>query len=73
LPPGYRIDYKDIFSLMIKAATIRIILSIDVSRGWYVRQLDVQNTFLHDLLKEEVYMKQFMAMKIKLILIMYAS
>jgi hypothetical protein len=73
LPPGYRIDYKDIFSLMIKAATIRIILSIDVSRGWYVRQLDVQNAFLHDLLKEEVYMKQSMAMKIKLTLIMYAS
>jgi hypothetical protein len=73
LPPGYRIDYEDIFSLMIKAATIRSILSIDVSRGWYVRQLDVQNAFLHDLLKEEVYMKQSMAMKIKLILIMYAS
>lgn len=32
-------------------------LSIVVSRGWCLRQLDVQNAFLHGIL-EEVYMKQ---------------
>ena len=33
-------------------------LSIVVSRGWSLRQLDVQNAVLHGVLKEEVYMKQ---------------
>jgi hypothetical protein len=54
----YEIDYEDIFSLVVKMATICIILSIVVSRNWCLRQLDVQNTFLHDILEEDVYMKQ---------------
>lgn len=41
----------------MKPTTIRLVLSIAISRGWELRQLDVQNAFLHDFL-EEVYMKQ---------------
>jgi hypothetical protein len=33
----YGIDYEDTFNPIVKAATIRIVLSIAVSRGWSLR------------------------------------
>jgi histone deacetylase 1/2 len=52
------IDFDETFSFVVKPATIRVILSIALSRDWKIRQLDIKNAFLHGMLSEVIYCRQ---------------
>ena len=48
----------DTFSPIVKASTVRVVLSLAMSHKWPLRQLDVKNAFLNGILHETVYMEQ---------------
>ena len=54
--PG--LDFGETFSPVVNHNTNSVILAISVTNSWPIRQLDVQNAFLHGYLQEDVYMCQ---------------
>ena len=51
-------DFHETFSPVFKPVTIRIILTLALSHGWKLFQLDVNNAFLNRSLEETVFMTQ---------------
>jgi hypothetical protein len=54
----YGMDYAETFSPVINPTIVRLILTINVSKGWTIQQADVKNAFLNGDLQETTYMAQ---------------
>jgi hypothetical protein len=54
--PG--VGYDETINPVVTPVTIRTVLTLVVSLGWPVDQLNVKNAFLHDMLTEMVYHSQ---------------
>ena len=52
------VDFGKTFTPVVKPTTVRLVLSLAVSRGLHLQQIDVQNAFLHGFLQEDAYMTQ---------------
>ena len=50
-------DYNETFTPVACMVTARCILTIAISKGWTLHQMDVHNAFLHANLEEHIYMK----------------
>ncbi|KAG9458129.1 hypothetical protein H6P81_002637 [Aristolochia fimbriata] len=59
---GYRqkpgIDYFEVFALVSRIDTVRMILSLSAQMKWTTYQMDIQSVFLNGFLDEEVYVDQ---------------
>lgn len=54
--PG--VDFHETFSLVVKPVTIRTVLTLVLSAGWPLKQLDISNAYLHGDVKVPIYMSQ---------------
>lgn len=52
------VDYNDIFALVVKYKTMRLMIAMTVVFELEMEQMDVKTTFLHGDLHETIYMKQ---------------
>nr|GEX37500.1 retrotransposon protein, putative, Ty1-copia subclass [Tanacetum cinerariifolium] len=52
------IDYNEVFSLVVRHTSIRVILALTACKDYELEQLDVKMTFLHGNLEEVIYMRQ---------------
>ncbi|CAI7842985.1 unnamed protein product, partial [Closterium sp. NIES-54] len=53
-----KVDYKELFALVVKPTTLRTLLAGAAIKGWVVKQMDVTTAFLIGVLEEEIFMAQ---------------
>src|ERR1051325_1315530 len=51
------IDYDEVFALVARLETIRLVVGIANSKNWQMYQMDVKSTILNGPLEEEVYIE----------------
>ncbi|KAG7594051.1 Integrase catalytic core [Arabidopsis thaliana x Arabidopsis arenosa] len=54
----YGVDFEEVFALVARIETIRLLIKLAASHGWEIHHLDVKTAFLHGELKENVYVYQ---------------
>ena len=59
---GYKqefgIDYKEVFTLVARHDTIRLVITLAAQKSWPIFQLDVKSAFLHGDLEKQVFVDQ---------------
>ncbi|CAI7843825.1 unnamed protein product, partial [Closterium sp. NIES-54] len=53
-----KVDYKELFALVVKLTTLIPLLARAAIKGWVVKQMDVTTAFLNGVLEEEIFMAQ---------------
>jgi Reverse transcriptase (RNA-dependent DNA polymerase) len=52
------IDFDEVFALVARLETIRLLISVAAQKGWQVHHMDVKSAFLNGELEEDVYVLQ---------------
>lgn len=52
------VDFFETFSPVVKLTTIRVVLTLTLSKGLILRHLDINNAFLNENLIDDVFMAQ---------------
>lgn len=52
------IDFDEVFAPVARIETIRLLINLAATHNWEIHPLDVKTTFLHEDLKETVYVMQ---------------
>ena len=51
----YRLDYDEMFNLVVKITTVRVLLALEAIKNWKLWQMDVKNDFLYREFDREIY------------------
>ncbi|OAE30129.1 hypothetical protein AXG93_246s1000 [Marchantia polymorpha subsp. ruderalis] len=60
-----RVDYNEVFSLVAKYATIRLVCALAATISLVINQMNVVTAFLYGYLEEEIYMRQPIGFEVK--------
>jgi hypothetical protein len=52
------VDFEEVFALVARMETVRLLLALAADSGWEVHHMDVKSVFLNGVLSEEVYVNQ---------------